>query len=142
MTKKKLNGQHACALCGDTYANNVHLARHLERTHSMQFRDYDWFHIQGHTDPPLCAANNCGQPRAFHSGRYQQFCGPECARREYKLTDDGRRRKVERLTTHNHSRTGTYKSWVGMLDRCDNPKNSYWKYYGGLGVKVCERWRT
>lgn len=27
-----------------------------------------------------------------------------------------------------------------MVDRCTNPKNSCYKYYGGRGIRVCERW--
>jgi len=34
----------------------------------------------------------------------------------------------------------TYRSWQSMKDRCLNPNNPDYKYYGGRGVKVCERW--
>jgi hypothetical protein len=29
-----------------------------------------------------------------------------------------------------------------MIKRCTNPKNWAWKYYGGRGIKVCDRWLT
>jgi len=29
-----------------------------------------------------------------------------------------------------------------MIQRCTNPKHKFYKYYGGAGVKVCERWLT
>lgn len=32
--------------------------------------------------------------------------------------------------------------WRGMLARCNNPKGSDFKNYGGRGIKVCSRWRT
>jgi hypothetical protein len=45
---------------------------------------------------------------------------------------------------HGHNRnnkpTPTYKTWHTMKIRCSNPKSNRWKYYGGKGVKVCERW--
>lgn len=28
-----------------------------------------------------------------------------------------------------------------MLQRCYNPKNTHWEYYGGVGVEVCFIWR-
>ncbi len=43
---------------------------------------------------------------------------------------------------HRSTNSPTYKSWECMIQRCTNPNNwSYKKYYGGRGVKICERWR-
>lgn len=33
-----------------------------------------------------------------------------------------------------------YGVWQGMRQRCQNPNNQAWKWYGGRGIKVCERW--
>lgn len=37
--------------------------------------------------------------------------------------------------------TPTYLSWRGAKERCESPKHSHWKYYGGRGIKMCDRWR-
>lgn len=29
-----------------------------------------------------------------------------------------------------------------MLQRCNHPSQQSYKYYGGRGITVCERWRT
>lgn len=33
-----------------------------------------------------------------------------------------------------------YRSWVSMRQRCFNPVNEDFHYYGGRGIKVCDRW--
>lgn len=34
----------------------------------------------------------------------------------------------------------TYYSWGNMVQRCTNPKYTYYARYGGRGIKICERW--
>lgn len=33
-----------------------------------------------------------------------------------------------------------YNCWRNMIDRCVNPNNRVFKYYGGRGICVCARW--
>jgi len=33
-----------------------------------------------------------------------------------------------------------YNSWIGMRRRCYDAKHHKYKYYGALGIVVCERW--
>ena len=42
--------------------------------------------------------------------------------------------------THGLSKHKLYYSWNGMIQRTTNEKYSYFKDYGGRGIKVCERW--
>jgi len=51
----------------------------------------------------------------------------------------------KRLTKHGFAplrgkRKPVYKSWQGMKSRCRDVKNSHYKYYGGRGIRVCQRW--
>jgi hypothetical protein len=34
-----------------------------------------------------------------------------------------------------------YHVWKNMIDRCSNPRLKFYPYYGGRGIKVCERWQ-
>ena len=33
-----------------------------------------------------------------------------------------------------------FSVWHSMRDRCNNPNNKDYKYYGGKGIKVCDEW--
>lgn len=33
-----------------------------------------------------------------------------------------------------------YRVWMGIRARCHNPKSHVYRYYGGRGIKVCDRW--
>jgi hypothetical protein len=35
-----------------------------------------------------------------------------------------------------------YKAWLGMRNRCTNPRNSSYARYGARGVFVCDRWNA
>lgn len=43
-------------------------------------------------------------------------------------------------TTHGKSRTKLHGVWFGIKQRCTNPKSTAFKYYGGKGISICERW--
>ncbi|MBQ0017359.1 MAG: AP2 domain-containing protein [Clostridiales bacterium] len=41
----------------------------------------------------------------------------------------------------NHQNTERlYNVWLEMRQRCNNPNNKNFKYYGGKGVSVCDEW--
>lgn len=41
---------------------------------------------------------------------------------------------------HGRQRSPSWKIWVGVLQRCQDPNSNIFKYYGGRGITVCERW--
>lgn len=84
----------------------------------------------------------CGAPLAekqISRGRYSftRLCDDCRHTRRSKLTS-------ERFTQHGHNtrrgQSPTYKVWHGMKQRCGNPKDQNWRYYGGRGIAVCARW--
>jgi hypothetical protein len=48
-------------------------------------------------------------------------------------------------TTHGdasfYQPTAEYRCWQAMKQRCENPNQIAWVYYGGRGIRVCEQWR-
>src|SRR5262245_38892402 len=37
-------------------------------------------------------------------------------------------------------KTPEYRTWSGMKSRCNNSHERAYQYYGGRGIRVCERW--
>lgn len=46
----------------------------------------------------------------------------------------------QRNLTHGLTGTRLHTIWVGMKERCYNPKFAAYKWYGGRGIKVCDEW--
>lgn len=41
---------------------------------------------------------------------------------------------------HGRSNAKEYESWTGAKARTTNPKHKRYSYYGGRGIKMCDRW--
>jgi hypothetical protein len=80
----------------------------------------------------LCQCD-CGtkkQVREFYLlNGASKSCG--CVARETYLGEQG---------THGYTGTPSYYSWAGMIERCTNSNHQHWKFYGGRGISVCDRW--
>lgn len=76
-------------------------------------------------------------------------CKCDCGRMCIAYGQDLRRGKfkscgclnAERIFKHGQSRTKEYRTWLTMRQRCENPKNAAFQFYGGSGILVCERWK-
>jgi hypothetical protein len=55
-------------------------------------------------------------------------------------------RGIVKWIRHGDSRaagsTSEYASWERIIQRSTNPRMHNWKYYGGRGITVCDRWRN
>lgn len=86
-------------------------------------------------------------------------CGELCERRGGRLRSQVRHGRVQscgcyvrdllrtrRRVKHGESgskgggKTLEYRIWSGIRDRCINPDNKAFSYYGARGIGVCERW--
>lgn len=70
-------------------------------------------------------------------------CGKEFLTQSNKLTSGHSRSCGCKLIKHGHSsnRTPEYRTWCAMNNRCLNPNNTAYRYYGGRGIKVCRGWQ-
>lgn len=46
------------------------------------------------------------------------------------------------LRTHGGSGTRLHRIWKAMKTRCGNPHSRSFKYYGALGISVCDEWAS
>ncbi len=65
-------------------------------------------------------------------------CGCERARRSAARTADLHAAN----TRHGMSGTRVHGIWLGIKQRCLNPKNPNFDRYGGRGITICARWLT
>lgn len=86
--------------------------------------------------------------------RRQWVCLCDCGNTTVVTTDALRRGtqscgcfKFDNRTIHGHAKTAyksggspTYVTWVSMISRCKNKNGTQYKFYGGRGIKVCDRW--
>jgi hypothetical protein len=49
------------------------------------------------------------------------------------------------VRSHGHctwdKKSGTYRAWDGMKQRCLRPSFQAWHRYGGRGITICSRWQ-
>jgi len=87
----------------------------------------------------LCQCSNIKNVRKDHlrSGKTIS-CG--C----YKAKGASNRAKNMHVanTKHGLSKSNVYSVWHGIRQRCNNPNNPAFEYYGGRGIKVCDRWNN
>lgn len=80
----------------------------------------------------LCRCS-CGNTTVVDAGKLRNGQKKSCGCLKNKIIS-------ELNKTHGMSNTSTYKTWVNMKRRCYDEKNNRYQYYGGRGIKVCDRW--
>lgn len=83
----------------------------------------------------------CGNNTEVSAGNLQSGHTLSCGC--HKKAETARACKRD-FTKHGQGKAGnntpTYRSWLHMKNRCNNPKNDSYKNYGGRGITVCKRW--
>lgn len=82
-----------------------------------------------------CGAEFEGQIHCLRTGMTRS-CG--CLRRETAAHNA----KTGKRLGHHLSRTPEHHAWLAMRARCENPNLPAFAYYGGRGIRVCDRWNN
>lgn len=67
---------------------------------------------------------------------HTKSCG--CLKKE----EESNRKEHPHKKTHGLSGTRIYIIWCNMKSRCYNENNTFYSYYGGRGITVCEEWKN
>jgi hypothetical protein len=82
----------------------------------------------------LCRCD-CGTEKAVSSNKLRRGDTVSCGCGKL----DGHLRRTHGAAAVGRE-TREYGIWKAMLQRCNNPNNKDFKFYGGRGITVCDRW--
>jgi hypothetical protein len=82
---------------------------------------------------------DCGTQKNVTGGRLRRGDSMSCGCKKPEVS-------AAANTKHGNSARGEltaeYRTWSGIIDRCERPGNAQFDDYGGRGITVCERWRS
>lgn len=119
------------------------LDRTTHDTNSVMWKFVDWENSRLEQKPYgkrryVRAVCECGNENWYHDSRIKSGRLNNCS-------SCGHKRGGEKNLKHGHNRKGrtskTYYIWGDMIGRCTNRNHQNFKYYGGRGIAVCQRWR-
>lgn len=91
-------------------------------------------HQDGATHKHYVCRCACGEETTKRGDRLRSGEGTSCG-----CSPNGRARHGHALAG---KRTPMYERWYSMIARCSRSNLKNYKYYGGKGVRVCDRWRS
>lgn len=113
-------GAHPRVFPGDVYGRLLVVAETAERKHDERVF--------------LCRCE-CGAEKAVKGSYLRNGTTKSCG----CLHREGTHR------THGHTAgcdSPTYRTWLSMRSRCKYPSSANYKWYGGRGITVCDRWHA
>lgn len=106
--------------------------------------------LTGHVYHRLTVIDRAGSKNGNATWLCQCSCGNKCIVRGDHLRAGLSRScgclRIEENTTHGathrRGRTPTYRTWLGMRQRCQCTGDNGFSGYGAAGITVCERWQS
>jgi hypothetical protein len=106
--------------------------------------------IRGLISERLVAVSPLGKIKDAHMWRCYCKCGKFTTARTTQIIKKTKKScgcltkdiLSKRNFIHGHGRTPTHAIWSAMVNRCYNEGCKEFKWYGGKGIWVCDRWRN
>ena len=86
-------------------------------------------HVKNYSNYYLCKCD-CGNEKVIEARRILDNTTKSC----------GCYQKEARITCKNMTGTPFHNIWRGIKQRCLSPTCKTYKHYGGMGIKICDRW--
>lgn len=121
------------------------LGRHLTVATVGAVAMPNFLDITGHRFGRLVALERVDRPK----NQWRWLCKCDCGGKRVvgrgdltsgKTSSCGCLRVERQWHTHRMTKSGEYNSWRAMHERCRNQKSKHFKYYGGRGIIICDRW--
>lgn len=91
----------------------------------------------------LCKCS-CGNEILVYSGHLKSGHTTKCNNPSHKIgrkcSEETKRKIGKANTKHSGCQERLYRVWSSMLNRCNNPNEFAYKWYGARGIKVCNEW--
>lgn len=104
-----------------------------------------WLVLERESNGKWLCRCDCGFERAIQTGTlnggHSRSCY-SCASREVKQRPGIREALGRGSKKHGMIRTRPYNIWRRMKGRCQNPNDTFYHYYGGRGIAVCDEWQA
>lgn len=82
---------------------------------------------------------DCGKEKLVRHDHLKSGRTSSCGCYKIEVTKLSNTRHGDCRRTEDHA--PEFTAWVGMNDRCGNPRNPAFHRYGGRGIQVCEEWK-
>lgn len=85
---------------------------------------------------------DCGKIIIVSGGNLKNGNTKSCGCFKIQKSKENLKLGPKSLIIHNLSNSRTYHIWENIIQRCTNPKNTNYKYYGGRNppIAVCDKW--
>lgn len=77
-----------------------------------------------------CDCGNAFEANGYYARSGKVVSCPACSSERTRIAS----------VKHGMSATDEFHIWTDMQTRCYNPKSTGYKYYGGRGIRICNRW--
>ena len=84
---------------------------------------------------------SCGTSNVVRSSHLRSGAIQSCGCMQKEAMEGVGRNNIIHGAARRGKRLPEYSIWASLISRCTNFRNKSFKYYGGRGIAVCEKWR-